>query len=49
MRAAWLWNGLLIVFSLAAGLAVCEAALRLADTRYEQAAKPLVRQWRWRA
>ena len=41
------WNGLLIVLSLSAGLAVCEAALRLADTRYEQAAEPPLRQYRW--
>ena len=41
------WNGLLVVFSLAAGLVVCEAALRLADTRYEQIAEPPVRQYRW--
>ena len=42
------WNGLLVVLSLAAGLAVCEAALRLADTRYEQAAEPPVRKYTWR-
>ena len=41
------WNALLVVFSLAAGLGVCEAALRLADTRYEQIAEPPVRQYRW--
>ena len=41
------WNGLLVVLSLAAGLAVCEAALRLADTRYEQAAEPPVRKYTW--
>ena len=44
---AWAWNGLLVVFSLAAGLAACEAALRLADTRYEQAAAPPVRAYHW--
>ena len=42
------WNGLLVVLSLAAGLAVCEAALRLADTLYEQAAEPPVRRYAWR-
>ena len=41
------WNGSLVVFSLVAGLVVCEAALRLADTRYEQIAEPPVRQYRW--
>ena len=44
---AWAWNCLLVVFSLAAGLAACEAALRLADTRYEQAAEPPVRAYHW--
>ena len=44
---AWAWNGLIVVFSLAAALAVCEAALRLADTRYEQAAAPPVRAYHW--
>ena len=41
------WNSLLVVLSLAAGLAVCEAALRLADTRYEQAAEPPLRNYHW--
>ena len=44
---AWAWNGALVVLSLAAGLAVCEVALRLADTRYEQAAERPVRQYHW--
>ena len=44
---AWARNGLLVVLSLTAGLAVCEAALRLADTRYEQAAEPPVREYHW--
>ena len=44
---AWVWNGLIVVLSLAAGLAACEAALRLADTRYEQAAEPPVRAYHW--
>ena len=39
---------MLVVCSLAAGLAVCEVALRLADTRYEQAAAPPVRAYHWR-
>ena len=38
---------MLVVFSLAAGLAACEVALRLADTRYEQAAEPPVRAYHW--
>ena len=38
---------MLVVFSLAAGLAACEAALRLADTRYEHAAAPPVRTYHW--
>ena len=38
---------MLVVFSLAAGLAACEAALRLADTRYEHAAAPPVREYHW--
>ena len=38
---------MLVVFSLAAGLAACEAALRLADTRYEHAAAPPVRHYHW--
>ena len=38
---------MLVVFSLAAGLAACEAALRLADTRYEHAAAPPVRDYHW--
>ena len=41
------WNGLFVLLSLAAGLAVCEAALRIADTRYEQAAEPPVRRYHW--
>ena len=44
---AWVWNGLIVVLSLAAGLAACEAALRLADTRYEHAAAPPVRDYHW--
>ena len=41
------WNGLLAILSLAVGLAACEVALRLADTRYEQAAEPPVRRDHW--
>ena len=41
------WNGLLAILSLAVGLAACEVALRLADTRYEQAAEPPVRKYHW--
>ena len=44
---AYAWNGLLLALSLAAGLAVCEAALRLADTRYEQVAEPPLRKYLW--
>ena len=44
---ACVWHGLLVVLSLAAGLAVCEGALRIADTRYEQAAEPPLREYHW--
>ena len=40
-------NCLLVVLSLAAGLAVCEAVLRLGDTRYEQIAEPPLRKYLW--